>query len=111
MGQHGLVEIGVGNCLIRDMRGNVSIGIRGAEGGFSARGGGALMGGTDAIGGGVALLGGGGGLLLGLLGFCEGGVAASMDLGGGQLLALGGVGGRDLGRGERRIETLTRDTM
>jgi hypothetical protein len=99
--QHGLVEIGVGNCLIRDVRGSVSVGIRGAEGGFSARGGGALMGGADAIGGGVALLGGGGLLLLGLLGFGEGGVAATLDLRGGQLLALGGVGGGDLGRGER----------
>jgi hypothetical protein len=37
MGQHGLVEIGVGNCLIRDVRGIVFVGIRGAEGGFSAR--------------------------------------------------------------------------
>jgi hypothetical protein len=35
--QHGLVEIGVGNCLIRDVRGIVFVGIRGAEGGFSAR--------------------------------------------------------------------------
>jgi hypothetical protein len=89
MGHHGLVEIGVGNCLVRDVRGSVSVGIRGAEGGLSARG------------GGVALLGGGNGLLLGLLGFGEGGVAASLDLRGGQQLALGGVGGGDLGRGGR----------
>jgi hypothetical protein len=59
------------------------------------------VGGADAIGGGVAFLGGGSGLLLGLLGFGEGGVEASLDLRSGQQLALGGVGGGDLGRGGR----------
>jgi hypothetical protein len=57
------------------------------------------MAGASAIGGGVvALLGG---LLLGLLGFGEGDIATSFDLLSGQLLALGSVGGSDLGRGER----------
>jgi hypothetical protein len=82
---------------------SVPVIVWGTEGSLGARCSGALEGGASAIGGGGTLLSGSGSgsLFLSLLGVQESGIAMSLSLLRGQLLALGGSGdlGGDLGTG------------